>query len=242
MFLLQCFPLLRLVRLKRSKCTRTISRLFLLPNPQFLVDYKLPRDALYNNMTSSTLHLFRILTHPQRQKNVQGFMLIEVIVAAVLTIILAGVAMQTIVAATVVRVRAQEAGEATSWIQSDFTQVKSNANGENMGYCPSGSTTSSCTGIIDNYRTDTAKCNATAPGSGYAQDLQTLLGAQTDIDKTSIIGSRPYIFRRTTSVKNQAPYTTLEVAYAVYRGTSVTGTPMNTFYTEVIPGVAFSCR
>ncbi|MCG9893763.1 MAG: prepilin-type N-terminal cleavage/methylation domain-containing protein [Thermosynechococcaceae cyanobacterium MS004] len=193
-------------------------------------------------MNSSFKQSLSILNRLPHIKRDQGFTLVEVLVAALLTVILTGVAMQTLVAAAAVRVKAQEASEATTWIESDFTELKSEANGEDMGYCPNGSAASDCAGISDNYKTEPAKCNASTQDSGYAKDLQTLLGQQTDTAKLSVIGQRPYVLRRTTSIKNQAPYNTLQIAYAVYRGTSATGTPMNTYYTEVIPGASFSCR
>jgi Tfp pilus assembly protein PilV len=195
-------------------------------------------------MISSKTKLFNTRPHFKCQQNVQGFSLIEVLVAALLTLALTGVAMQTIVAAAAVRVRAQESSEATNWMQSDFANIQPIANGEDMGYCPTGSTVTGCSGISNNYRTNEAKCNASSEASGYANDLKTLLGAQTDLDAEttkSNIGKRPYLVRRTTSVKNSAPYATLAVTYNVYRGTSATGTPMNTFYAEVIPGVALAC-
>jgi type II secretory pathway pseudopilin PulG len=196
-------------------------------------------------MISSKTKLLNTRSHLKSQQNVQGFSIIEVLVAALLTLALTGVAMQTIVAATAVRVRAQESTEATGWMSSDFANIKPLANGENMGYCPTGSTVTGCSGISNNYQTNEAKCNATSPASGYANDLKTLLGERTDLDPEttkSDIGSRPYLVRRTTNVKNSAPYATLEITYSVYRGTSATGTPMNTFYAEIIPGVALACR
>jgi Tfp pilus assembly protein PilV len=196
-------------------------------------------------MISSKTKLFNIRPQLKCQQNIQGFSIIEVLVAALLTLSLTGVAMQTIVAATAVRVRAQESTEATGWMQSDFANIKPIANGEDMGYCPTGSTVAGCSGISNNYQTSEAKCNASSVANGYGDDLQTLLGEQTDLDADitkSNIGKRPYLVRRTTSVKDSAPYATLEITYSVYRGTSATGTPMNTFYAEVIPGVALACR
>jgi type II secretory pathway pseudopilin PulG len=174
-------------------------------------------------------------------KSSQGFTLIEVVVAALLTIVLTGVAMQTIVFATMVRVKAQESSEATNWIQQDYEDIKILANGEDMGYCPTGSTSTGCTGISNNYITNTSKCNAVNAGSGYGKDLQDLVGVTEDITKASKIGQRPYVVRRVTSVVDAAP-SMLKVTYSVYRGTDTTSDPMNTFYAEVVPGAAFSCR
>jgi type II secretory pathway pseudopilin PulG len=193
-------------------------------------------------MILSKTRLFDGQIRLRYQTATQGFALIEVLVAALLTLLLSGVAMQTIVAATAVRVRAQETSESANWIQADLEDIKPIANGEDMGFCPTGSTATGCAGISANFTTDTAKCNATGTGGGYGNDLKELLGASTDINKASEIGARPYLLRRVTEVKNEAPYSILKVTYSVYRGASATGTPMNTFYTEVVPGVSFSCR
>ena len=188
------------------------------------------------------IRLSDIQTRSKIQTGSQGFAIIEVLVAALLTLILTGVAMQTIVAAAAIRVRAQETSEGANWIQTDLEEIKPVANGEDMGFCPTGSTQPGCAGISDNFKTDTAKCSATSEGAGYGNDLKNLLGASTDIDKASEIGARPYLLRRVVAVKNEAPYSIVTVTYSVYRGTSATGTPMNTFYTEIIPGASFSCR
>lgn len=192
-----------------------------------------------NPIFSNTRHFMQRRITP-RQCTSQGFTMIEVVVGTLLMLAFTGVAMQTMVAATAMRVRSQETSEAANWIQDNIESVKPIANG--MDFCPSGSTDTSCAGIDDNFKTDVAKCSATSAGTGYANDLKNILLASTDIAKTSQLGGRPYVLRRVTAVKNTAPYSILSVNYSVYRGTTVTGTPINTFYTEVVPGVAFACR
>jgi type II secretory pathway pseudopilin PulG len=192
-------------------------------------------------MMSLKTNSLNIKPQLKQWKSSQGFTLVEVIVAALLTIVLTGVAMQTIVLATMVRVKAQESSEATNWIQEDYESIKLLANGEDMGYCPTGSTTTGCAGISNNYITNTSKCNAASASSGYGKDLQDLVGVTENITKASKIGQRPYVIQRVTDVVDAAP-STLKVTYSVYRGTDTTSTPINTFYTEVVPGAAFSCR
>lgn len=54
----------------------------------------------------------------------QGFTLIEVLVAILVTTLFISIAMQAIVFAAVFKVKAQEYAEATSWIQEDLENVK----------------------------------------------------------------------------------------------------------------------
>lgn len=64
---------------------------------------------------------------PKLPQQEQGFTLIEVLVAILLTTLFVAVAMQAIVSAAVFKVRAQEFSEATNWIREDLETVKSNA-------------------------------------------------------------------------------------------------------------------
>lgn len=58
---------------------------------------------------------------PQQE---QGFTLVEVLVAILITTIFVAVSMQAMVLATVFKVRAQESAEATTWIQEGLEEVK----------------------------------------------------------------------------------------------------------------------
>ncbi len=58
-----------------------------------------------------------------QQKN-QGFTLVEVLVAILITTLFVGVAMQSIVIAVIFKARAQESVKATTWIQEDLEGVK----------------------------------------------------------------------------------------------------------------------
>lgn len=64
---------------------------------------------------------------PKLLQQEQGFTLVEVLVAILITLLFVSVAMQTIVIAAVFKVRAQEFTEATTWIQEDIENVKYNA-------------------------------------------------------------------------------------------------------------------
>lgn len=65
------------------------------------------------------------LKSPQQE---QGFTLIEVLVAILITSVFIGVAMQAMVMAAVFKVRARQFAEATTWIQEDLENVRREAN------------------------------------------------------------------------------------------------------------------
>lgn len=60
-------------------------------------------------------------TLPQQE---QGFTLVEVLVAILITTLFVTVAMQSIVIAAIFKARAQEFSEATTWIQEDLENIK----------------------------------------------------------------------------------------------------------------------
>jgi len=60
-------------------------------------------------------------------KSNQGFTLVEVLVAILITTLFISVAMQGIVIAALFKAKAQESNEATTWIQEDLENVKYNA-------------------------------------------------------------------------------------------------------------------
>lgn len=64
---------------------------------------------------------------PRVPQQEQGFTLVEVLVAILISTVFVAVAMQAIVIAAVLRVRAQEFAEATTWIQEDLETVKTTA-------------------------------------------------------------------------------------------------------------------
>jgi type II secretory pathway pseudopilin PulG len=168
-----------------------------------------------------------------RQSTSQGFTTVEVLVAMLLTLIFTIIAMQAIVMATAIKVRGQELSEATSWIQTDVESVKAKANQIDYNTATS------------NYTLTSSRCVATGTDDGYAKALQndSSIGASTNISKASTLGSRPYILRRITSIKNAAPYSVLQVDYGVYKAADTAyASPISKFYIEVIPGASFSCR
>lgn len=61
---------------------------------------------------------------PKLLQQEQGFTLVEVLVAILITTLFVGVAMQSMVIAAIFKARAQEFAEATTWIQEDLENVK----------------------------------------------------------------------------------------------------------------------
>jgi type II secretory pathway pseudopilin PulG len=168
-----------------------------------------------------------------RQSTSQGFTTVEVLVAMLLTLIFTIIAMQAIVMATAIKVRGQELSEATNWIQTDVESVKAVAN--QLSYNATTST----------YTLNPSLCTATSATAGYAKNLQdqSAIGASNNISKASVLGSRPYILRRETRIKDEAPYSVLEVNYGVYKAADTAyASAIAKFYIEVIPGASFSCR
>lgn len=64
------------------------------------------------------------LYKPKLPQQEQGFSLVEVLVAILITTLFIGIAMQTMVIATIFKAKAQEYSEATTWIQEDLEDVK----------------------------------------------------------------------------------------------------------------------
>jgi hypothetical protein len=185
-------------------------------------------------MVSTKMQLSLLQYRAKQTNSTKGFSTVEVLVGILLTLIFLGVAMQAMVMATAIKIKAYQDSDATNWIQKDVEFVRGEANDLNK---PAGAT-----GAIT-YPTVPEKCAAQTASTGYAIDLQNALTAKSPspIDFQSSIGSRPYRLVRDTSIQDTSPQI-LRITYKVYKGTDTTTTPVATFYTESIPGVAFSCR
>jgi type II secretory pathway pseudopilin PulG len=179
------------------------------------------------------------------QPQTQGFALVEVVVAALLTLIFTAVSMQILVMSASIRVSAQENSESAGWVQEDLEFIRGSAN--RLDYCKS-PTDTGCTGIAaETYKPNFSQCTAAASSDGYAAALQTQIQGTQNFSKSSLLGSRPYTIRRVTSIKAVAPYNILQVNYSAYKGsatgtTEPTGNKLYSYYAEVIPGASFACR
>jgi Tfp pilus assembly protein PilE len=189
-------------------------------------------------MLSTKIQLFMMQGKLKRQTT-QGFTMVEVVVAILLTLIFTAISMQAIVMGTAVRVHGDEIADATLWIQEDLEDITNKAN----------------TGIEydgTKYTTNPASTRCVSPttSTGYASVLNGLtsintglISSTTPINKNNSSGSksRTYNLVRTATVKNAAPYNVLLIDYSVFKGTTTTN-PISTFHAEVIPGASFYCR
>lgn len=169
------------------------------------------------------------------QTATQGFSLVEVMMGMLITLGFLSVAMQTMVASTAIKVRSQDRGEATAWIQEDLETVRAAATSLDA----SGTT----------YTADTTRCSATTEATGYADDLRdTIRGvniaSNSDANNTqtfsrnSALNNRPFTMTRVMSASTTAPYTTLSVTYTVRNSSN---TILASSYGEVVPVAAMTC-
>jgi type II secretory pathway pseudopilin PulG len=188
-------------------------------------------------MISQTARLCILQLQLGRKKATQGFTMIEVLVGILITLAFTATAMQAMVAATSIKVRADEKSESSEWIKNDFEGVVRIA-AINLNYDSSAETypiSSAATAHRD-------RCVATASATGYASLLKETLDAMTIPEKRSATGNRQYTLTRTTVASSVSPFNVLQVTYRVFRGTDTTTTPISTLYTEVVPGASLACR
>lgn len=173
-----------------------------------------------------------MFNHQSRQtiphKTEQGFTFIEVLVGIMIATAFVLIALQGIVIAVALRVKAQRVSEAVNKIQENLEEVKFVAS-----------------------RTTTGSCNPATNVDGFAwKTIQSLVPGsnippaadQTDI--TLVIVNKDYKLKRTFDVYNTAPYNIIQVNYRVCELSDCTGTadPLVRLYTEVIPDDSLDCQ
>lgn len=181
-----------------------------------------------------------------------GFTLVEVLVAVLLTTLFFATAMQAVAISALMKLRAREYSEAITWIQQDIEAVKA---------------------ISSNLARDDNRCQPVNASSGYAALLQTQL--PKDSTKTITVNSQTYNATSTPgfrqvggstlwlmrneiiddnpsidgSKKYDPSFTSLSVNYLVVpdKGNAPAG-PTDKSYrviaaleSEVIPNAAFQC-
>lgn len=193
-------------------------------------------------LASNTLSKIKQNTHAS---NTHGFTTIEVLVSLLLALTFSGIAVQSIVTAAAIRVRAQESSDAANWVKTDLNVITNQAR-DLGGY-------DTTTGTYSDIQTN--RCLATNATAGFANLLQNspdihpnpssadpIIGSDDTDTQLSSIGDRPYTIRRQTSISDENPQI-LRVEYDVYRGTNISTDPIiYSYYSEVIPGVTFACR
>ena len=180
-----------------------------------------------------------------KHHTVQGFILAEVLIAILLTLILTAISMGVVVMATAVKVHGDELSDATRWIQEDIEDIKIKANG--IDAVDANATP------IQYTNTTLTKCQTStftpSQSDGYGSLLMTqsrstslngaTIASSATFTKTSSSGTRTYNLVRTALVKNAAPYNVLQISYSVNK---TSGTSLSTSYAEVIPGASFYCK
>lgn len=132
-------------------------------------------------------------------KQEEGFTLVEVLVAILITTLFTATSMQAMVFAAIFRTRAQESAEATTWIQEDLENVKYQAS---------------------RYKDDT-ECDANNVDDGYADGFRDLLlgvsinGTYSNLSSKSFRTKKAFINRRTTTPLDTSPYNLLQISYDV---------------------------
>ncbi len=185
----------------------------------------------------------RIIQKKGTDKTAQGFMLVEVLVGIILTLILVQIAMQVVVMATAVKIHGDELTDATQWIQEDIEDIKKKANEIDAVDA----------NVSPIAYTSPTRCNVSSTSNGYANLLMTTsratslngttIAASADFTKTSSSGTRTYKMRREAVISTVSPYNVLQLTYKVSQNSDTSFTsPILTSYSEVIPGASFSCK
>lgn len=170
-----------------------------------------------------------LLKHFIRQQTghqFQGFTLIEVLAAILMVSFFVTVTMQSLVIASVFKVRAKEYNAATIWIQQHLEDAKAQAFQLSF---------------------DPTKCKATSATAGFAQALNNALPALDSSNTSQTIAGKTYTISRISEIGGTTPvsgscqsnacYEVLKLTYSVTSGSS----SVAQMYTEVIPAASFEC-
>lgn len=147
----------------------------------------------------------------------QGFTMVEVLVAVVIATAFVALAMQAMVLATILRVKAQEKAKGNQWIQEDIETVKS---------------------LVTAPPLDKSLCLATSYSAGYANNLKNRLPSP-DLPIEQAFLNFGYNWRLTREyVEND--FNILKIKYKVetLNGSAKT---IARDYIEVIPNAALQC-
>jgi prepilin-type N-terminal cleavage/methylation domain-containing protein len=133
----------------------------------------------------------------------QGFSLVEVLVAIMVTMIFVSVTMQMFVSAAFFRARADQYNQAMNWIQEDFENTFNLASQYEIN--------------VEPY---SAKCTAATPADGLAAsflaDAVNGLGGANVILGPRAFGGKSFVLKRTGNYANSVdPYKLLSLDYAV---------------------------
>lgn len=156
---------------------------------------------------------------PKLPQHEQGFTLVEVLVAILITTVFVAVGMQAVVIAAVFKARAEQYSKATNWIQENLETVRFQAS---------------------IYPQDDAKCNPASPANGYAAGLVTAIGGSPLISPPQRLGGKNFTMTRTANyATSNDPNKVLELEYEIVPDGG--GSAIASLHSEVIPNAAFTC-
>ena len=175
----------------------------------------------------ASFHNLQNLT-PAKNPLKQGFSLIEVLVSTLLIVSFFAIAMQTLIAATAIKVKSEEISEATAWIQEDLEALRFEANRLDL----SGSNYTPLANACTNGYATRLRNTIQTGGFTYSPNKQT---------KVNTLGGKQYVLVRTLTPQDDV----LEISHQLYRDTNQDGnedgTPIGELYSEIMPDAAFSC-
>lgn len=176
---------------------------------------------------SSTQRLRRFSLHLLARFSLNGFSLVEVLVALMLTMIFISITMQIFVSAAFFRAKADHYNQALNWIQEDYEKVFSQASQYEAEVLPASTLCTAATppnGLAANFLSDTAR------GLG---------GATTNIGPRTI-GGKSFLLTRTGDYASSSdPYKLLKLTYTITPTDG--GAAVANVNTEVVIYAGFKC-
>lgn len=205
------------------------------------------------------------MLNPKPPQQEQGFTLTEVLVAILITSVFVLTAMQAMVIAAVMRVKAKQLAEATTWIQQDLENGRFQATLANLPYVNDNLSTTSINEEVQACGKDSTSSSSNGYAAALIGKLKALNSAKsitfnnkifTAIASTSEssnprqIGESSFWILRNASSISSSPYNVLQLSYLVVRDKNGSPNPIDSVndknavaytYSEVIPDAAFKC-
>jgi prepilin-type N-terminal cleavage/methylation domain-containing protein len=158
----------------------------------------------------------------------QGFTLTEVLAGLLLTAIFTSTALQAMVMSTAIKVKAQEASDATTWMQEDLEWIRSEASR-----------------LDKDKGVDVTRCGARVASQGYGEKLRAIIDKVPPVDqqsftKISSMGQRTYSMNRTILVSSTVPFSALAISYTVTPADKPDES-IAQLYAEVVPEASLTC-
>jgi prepilin-type N-terminal cleavage/methylation domain-containing protein len=180
-----------------------------------------------NRIPSSKLRLNQLSLCFLSQSTQNGFSLIEVLVALMVTMIFIAITMQMFVSAAYFRSKGDQYNQAFNWIQEDYEGVFNKASQYENDVQPA-----------------SALCSATTPANGLAASFLAdttlgLGGTSTTLGPKTFGGKSFMLTRSGDYATSDNPYKLLRLNYAVTPSTG--GAAIANINTEVVIYAGFKC-